>query len=70
MHGANEAPSRLHSKLEPGSLDENVKVGCGFVVVPGGPETSVVSGGTVSTAMPYWLDVATLVSELVATVIR
>ena len=68
VHGAKGAPSRLHSKLEPGSLAENVNVGCEFVVVPGGPEASVVCGGTVSTAMPYWLDVATLVSELVATV--
>ena len=56
VHGVNGAPSTLHAKLEPGSLEENVNVGCGFVVVPAGPDTSDVCGGTVSMAMPYWPD--------------
>jgi hypothetical protein len=38
-------PSTLHSKLEPLSLDENVKVGVLSLTTPLGPESIVVSGG-------------------------
>jgi hypothetical protein len=41
--------STLHWKLEPGSLDENAKLGVGSVVGPLGPESIVVSGGMLST---------------------
>ena len=41
--------SRLHWKVEPGSLEEKPKLGEGLVVVPVGPEVIVVSGGVVST---------------------
>src|SRR5438034_114803 len=46
--GANGSESKRHSKLEPGSEDENPKVGVGSWVVPEGPESIVVSGGVVS----------------------
>jgi hypothetical protein len=51
-HGANEALSTRHSKLDPGSLDENSNVGVLFVVVApaAGPAVIVVSGGVVSGA--------------------
>lgn len=42
-------PSTRHSNVEPGSLEENMNVGVGSVVVPDGPESIVVSGGVVST---------------------
>ena len=41
--------SNRHSKVEPDSLEEKVKVGVVSVVDPEGPEVIVVSGGTVST---------------------
>ena len=40
--------SSLHSKLEPGSLEENSKVGVESLVGLEGPEVIVVSGGVVS----------------------
>jgi hypothetical protein len=42
--------SRLHSKLEPGSLEAKVKLGVGSSVVPPspGPETMRATGGAVS----------------------
>ncbi len=38
-------PSTLHSKLEPASLEEKVKVGVLSLVTPVGPESIVVCGG-------------------------
>ena len=38
----------LHSKLEPDSEEEKVKVGVGSLVRPDGPEPTVVSGGVMS----------------------
>ena len=48
MQAANAAPSRAHWKVEPASLEENVNVALVLVVVEGGPELIVVSGGVVS----------------------
>jgi hypothetical protein len=45
---ANAAPSRAHWKVEPASFDENANVALVLVVVEGGPESIVVSGGVVS----------------------
>jgi hypothetical protein len=47
--GANPSPSRSHSKLEPASEELNAKLGCGSALVSVGPDSTVVSGGTVST---------------------
>ena len=51
--GPEQAPnaweSKRHRKVEPDSLDENLKVGVVSVVDPEGPEVIVVWGGTVST---------------------
>jgi hypothetical protein len=47
--GLNPAWSSEHSKLEPVSLDVNVKVAPVLVVVAGGPEAMVVWGADVST---------------------
>jgi hypothetical protein len=41
-------PSREHSKVEPVSLDENVKVASVLPVSAGGPESIVVCGAVVS----------------------
>ena len=46
---ANAWESKRHLKVEPDSLDVNVKVGVLSVVGPEGPELIVVWGGTVST---------------------
>ena len=40
--GANARESKRHAKVEPGWLDENVKVGVLSVVAPEGPEVIVV----------------------------
>ena len=47
--GANAWESKRHRKVEPGSVDEKVKVGVLSAVEPEGPEVIVVCGGTVST---------------------
>ena len=44
----------MHSKVEPDSLEENVKVALVELVVPEGPESIVVSGGVVSAASASW----------------
>ena len=41
-HGANDALSTLHSKVEAGSLEEKEKVGVGSLVGSDGPESIVV----------------------------
>jgi hypothetical protein len=43
------APSSEHSKVEPASLEEKVRVALVLVVVASGPEPIVVSGAVVST---------------------
>jgi hypothetical protein len=48
VQAAKAAPSSLHSKLEPDSLDENVKLALVLVVVAGGALPIVVSGAVVS----------------------
>jgi hypothetical protein len=65
VHAVNGAESRLHSKLDPASLAENLNSGVALVVVSGGPESSVVSGGVLSTATPYWPELTATVSEVV-----
>ena len=47
--GANAWESKRHRKVEPGSLEQNVKVGVLSGVGPEGPEVIVVCGRTVST---------------------
>jgi hypothetical protein len=47
--GANASESKRQAKVEPVSLDENLKVGVVSAVDPEGPEVIVVWGGTVST---------------------
>jgi hypothetical protein len=42
------ALSRLHSKLEPASVEEKLKLAEELFTVPDGPESIVVSGGVVS----------------------
>jgi len=44
-HGLNGPPSIEHSNLEPGSLEENVKVGVLSATGPDGPDVIRVSGG-------------------------
>jgi hypothetical protein len=44
-----ERPSREHSKLEPASLAEKVKLGVESLTGPAGPDSIEVSGATVST---------------------
>ena len=46
------APSRLHSKVEPDSLEENPKAASVLLTVPVGPEVMVVSGGVLSVDIP------------------
>ena len=46
--GEKVSASSLHSKLEPASEEENVKVGVGSLVVAAGPESIVVCGGIAS----------------------
>jgi hypothetical protein len=41
----NASVSRAHSKLEPASLEENLKSAVVFAVGSAGPESIVVSGG-------------------------
>jgi hypothetical protein len=48
VHAANGALSSEHSKVEPDSLEENVKLALVLVVVAAGPEPIVVSGAVVS----------------------
>ncbi len=43
------ALSRLHSKLEPVSVEENARLAEALFTVPDGPESMVVSGAVVST---------------------
>ena len=45
VQAAKPAPSRLHSKVADGSLDENVNVAVALATVPVGPESIDVSGG-------------------------
>jgi hypothetical protein len=45
LHEAHASPSMRHSKLEPGSFEENVKLAESVATVPDGPESIVVSGG-------------------------
>ena len=47
-HGANSSASSLHSKVEPGSVEENSNDAVLDALVPEGPEMIVVSGGAVS----------------------
>ena len=47
-----------HSKLEPTSLEEKVKVASFVVIVPVGPESIWVTGGVVSTVKVLVADVA------------
>ena len=47
--GPNAWESKRQAKVEPGWLDEKVKVGVASAVAPEGPEVIVVWGGTVST---------------------
>jgi hypothetical protein len=44
------APSREHSKVEFGSVEENVKLASLVFTIPDGPESMMVSGGVVSGA--------------------
>ena len=48
MQAANAAPSSAHANVEPASFDENANVAPVLVVVEGGAESIVVSGGVVS----------------------
>lgn len=48
MHATRDPPSRLHWKVEFASLEVNAKEALVDVVVAGGPEVIVVSGGVVS----------------------
>src|SRR5699024_8296298 len=56
VHGTPPAPSRLHSYVTPVSVEPKVNVALVLSVVPGGPETMVVSGAAVSTVMRTVLD--------------
>ena len=47
-HGVNAAPSRLHSKVEPGSSEESDSCAEVEAVVPVGPVAILVSGGVTS----------------------
>jgi hypothetical protein len=47
-HGAQAPPSRRHSNVAPESDDEKVRLAVVDVVVPDGPDSSVVSGAVVS----------------------
>src|SRR5438132_14199253 len=49
VHGAKAPPSMLHSNVEPGSEDVNVKVGVAALDGSAGFETIVVSGAVRST---------------------
>ena len=49
-----ECPSRRHLKVEPGSLEVNVKVADGLDVVPIGGDVIVVSGATESIVQAAW----------------
>ena len=51
VQAANAAPSRAHWNV-PASFDEKVNVALVLVVVEGGPESIVVSGGVVSSGGP------------------
>jgi hypothetical protein len=46
------AASRLQAKVEPASLLVKAKFADALLLVEGGPEAIVVSGGTVSTVHP------------------
>jgi len=52
-HGENGAPSSLHSKLDPGSLEVNVNAAAVALVGSAGPEPIVVSGAVRSTIQVY-----------------
>jgi hypothetical protein len=58
--------SSRHSNEAPGSLDENVNRGLSLVVEPTGPESSVVTGPTVSTVNRRDAGVASVPPALVA----
>src|SRR6266496_4973811 len=49
----NGSESKRHSKLDPGSVEENPKVGVESLVAPEGPEVIVVSGGTKTCSFPF-----------------
>ena len=49
-HGAKGSESKRHSKVEPGSVAEKVKVGVSSAVTPVGPESICVSGGVESSS--------------------
>jgi hypothetical protein len=48
LHSEKEPSSSAHSKIEPGSLDEKVKVASVLVVAAAGQESRVVSGAVES----------------------
>jgi hypothetical protein len=48
VQAANGPPSREHAKDDPGSSAENVRLALVAVVLAGGPEAIVVTGGLVS----------------------
>ena len=50
-------PFRRHLKVEPGSLEVNVKVADGLDVVPIGGDVIVVSGATESIVQAAWAGV-------------
>jgi hypothetical protein len=52
-HAANGAVSSEHSKVDPVSVAENVKVADVLAVRPFGPESIVVSGGVTSTVQEW-----------------
>ena len=65
--GSQSPASSRHSKLEPGSSEENSKVGVGSGVTPEGPESMVVCGAVASTVIEREAGVAsTLPTESVA----
>jgi hypothetical protein len=49
VQAAKASVSTLHSNVEPGSSDENSKVGVASLTVPVGPESMLVCGLIVST---------------------
>src|SRR5687768_5436730 len=66
VQGARAPPPRRHSKVEPGSLAENVKLGSVEDVGSSGPESIVVCGAVVSYVKVALVGAATLPATSVA----
>ena len=66
LQAVKAAPSMLHWKVEPGSVEEKVNVGVESPVAPDGPESITVSGGVLSPPV-LGSEVTAAVSDVVET---